>query len=61
MNQQKIYNHYLDKRKEIMRSTQCKVEDILIVVVIKLTISHDISFLYQNIVNINKNIIFNFF
>ena len=24
----KIYNHYIDKRKEIMNSTKCKVEDI---------------------------------
>ena len=24
----KIYNHYLDKRKEIMNSTKFKVEDI---------------------------------
>ena len=24
----KIYNHYLDKRKEIMKNTQWKVEDI---------------------------------
>ena len=24
----KIYNHYLDKRKEILRTTQFRVEDI---------------------------------
>ena len=24
----KIYNHYLDKRKEIMKNTQFKVEDV---------------------------------
>ena len=24
----KIYHHYLDKRKEIMKSTQFKVEDV---------------------------------
>ena len=24
----KIYNHYLDKRKEFMKSTQFKVEDV---------------------------------
>ena len=24
----KVYNHYLDKRKEIMKNTQFKVEDI---------------------------------
>ena len=24
----KIYNHYLDKRKEIMKKTQFKVEDV---------------------------------
>ena len=26
----KIYNHYLDRRKEIMTSTQFKVEDIFV-------------------------------
>ena len=25
----KIYNHYLDKRSEIMENTQLKVEDVL--------------------------------
>ena len=28
MELKKIYNHYLDKRKEIMENTQCKVEDV---------------------------------
>ena len=28
MELKKISNHYLDKRKEIMENTQCKVEDV---------------------------------
>ena len=35
----KIYNHYLDKRKEIMDSTKFKVEDIFGVVISKDSIS----------------------
>ena len=35
----KIYNHYLDKRKEIMDSTKFKVEDIFGDVISKDSIS----------------------
>ena len=35
----KIYNHYLDKREEIMKSTQFKVEDIFGNILNKDTIS----------------------
>ena len=35
----KIYNHYLDKRKEIMNSTKFKVEDIFDDVISKDSIS----------------------
>ena len=35
----KIYNHYLDKRKEIMNSTKFKVEDIFGDVISKDSIS----------------------
>ena len=35
----KIYNHYLDKRKEIMNSTKFKVEDIFGDVISKDTVS----------------------
>ena len=35
----KIYNHYIDKRKEIMNSTKFKVEDIFGDVISKDTIS----------------------
>ena len=35
----KIYNHYLDKRKEIMNSTSFKVEDIFGNVISKDSIS----------------------
>ena len=34
-----IYNHYIDKRKEIMKSTQFKVEDVFTDVISKDTIS----------------------
>ena len=36
-----IYNHYIDKRKEIMKSTQFKVEDVLTDVISKDTISSE--------------------
>ena len=36
---QKIYNHYIDKRKEIMNSTKFKVEDIFGDVISKDSIS----------------------
>ena len=35
----KIYNHYIDKRKEIMNSTKIRVEDIFGDVISKDTIS----------------------
>ena len=35
----KLYNHYLDKRKEIMNSTKFKVEDIFVDVISKDSIS----------------------
>ena len=35
----KIYNHYLDKRKEIMKNTQFKVDDIFGDIISKDTIS----------------------
>ena len=35
----KIYNHYLDKRKEIMNSTNFKVEDIFVGVVSRYSVS----------------------
>ena len=35
----KIYNHYIDKRKEIMNSTKIRVEDIFGVVISKDSIS----------------------
>ena len=35
----KIYNHYIDKRKEVMDSTKFKVEDIFGDVISKDTIS----------------------
>ena len=37
----KIYNHYLDKKKEIMNSTEFKVEDIFGDVISKDTISNE--------------------
>ena len=37
----KIYNHYIDKRKEIMNSTKFRVEDIFGDIVSKDSISHE--------------------
>ena len=37
----KIYNHYLDKRKEIMTSTKLRVEDVFGDVISKDTISNE--------------------
>ena len=37
----KIYNHYIDKRKEIMNSTEFKVEDIFVDVILKDSISQE--------------------
>ena len=62
----KIYNHYLDKRKQIMDSTKFKVEDIFGDVISKDSISPEQitkvkNFSSKNNVNININIKFNFF
>ena len=40
-NSKKIYNHYIDKRKEIMKNTQFKVEDVFGVVISKDNFSQD--------------------
>ena len=61
-----IYNHYVDKKSEIMKNTQFKVEDIFNEVIKKDTISQEQivklnNFFSQNDVNINININFNFF
>ena len=37
----KIYNHYLDKRKEIMKNTQFKVEDVFRDVISKNSFSQE--------------------
>ena len=37
----KIYNHYLDKRKKIMKNTQFKVEDVFGDVISKDNFSHE--------------------
>ena len=47
-----IYNHYLDKRKEIMKSTQFEVEDVFSDIISKVSISPEqttepINFLAQ--------------
>ena len=62
----KIYNHYLDKRKEIMNSTKFKIEVIFGVVISKDSISPEQitklkNFFSKNNVNIKINNIFNFF
>ena len=61
-----IYNHYVDKKSEIMKNTQFKVEDIFNDVINKDTISQEQivklnNFFSQNDVNINIKINFNFF
>ena len=62
----KNYNHYLDKRKEIMKNTQFKVEDFFGDFINNDTISPEQitklnNFFNQNDVNIIININFNFF
>ena len=62
----KIYNHYLDKRKEIMKNTQFRVGDVFDDVISKDNFSRKQitnlkKFLSKNNVNININIKFNFF
>ena len=62
----KIYNHYLDKRKDIMMNTQFKVEDVFGDVISKDNFSQEQitelnNFLAKKNVNINLNIKFNLF
>ena len=62
----KIYNHYIDKREEIMNSTKFKVEDISGDVISKNSVSPEQitkpnKFFSQNNVNRDINIKFNFF
>ena len=62
----KICNHYLDKRPEIMKNTQIKVEDVLGDVISKDNFSREQItqlkiFFSENNVNINTKINFNFF
>ena len=61
-----IYNRYIDKKSEILKNTQFKVEDVFGDVISKDSISPEQitklnNFLSQNNVNININIKFNFF
>ena len=61
-----IYNHYLDKRKEIMKITQFKVEDVFGDVISKDNFSQEQitklnNFFSKNNVNININVKFNLF
>ena len=61
----KIYNHYIDKRREIMDSTKFKVEGIFGDVFSQDSISPEqitkLNFFSQNNVNINMKINFKFF
>ena len=59
----KIYNHYIDKRSEIMKNTQFKVEDVFGDVISKDNFSQEQTTKLNNFlaVNININIKFNFF
>ena len=60
----KIYNHYLDKRKEIMKNTSFKVEDVFEDVISKNNFSQERKTKlnnYQKIVIINFSIKRNFF
>ena len=61
-----LYNFYLDKKSEIMKNTQFKVENIFNDVISKDSISPEQitklnNFFSQNYVSININIKFNFF
>ena len=61
-----IYNHYVDKKSEIMKNTSFKVEGVFNDIIHKDTISPEQitklnNFFSQNDVNININIKFNFF
>ena len=62
----KIYNHYLDKRREIMKNTQFKVDDIFGDIISKDTISPEQitklnNFFSEINVNINFSIKINLF
>ena len=62
----KIYNHYLNKRKNIMKITQFKEEDVFGDVVSKDNISQEQitkldNFFSQNYVSVNINIKINLF
>ena len=62
----KIYNHYIDKRKELLKNTSSKAGDIFGDVISKDNFSQEQitilnTFLSQNNVNINTNIKFKFF
>ena len=62
----KLYNHYIDKRKEIMDSTKFKVEDIFGDVISKDSISPEQitklnNFFSKHYVNIHINVKLNFF
>ena len=62
----KIYNHYLDKRKEIMKNTKFDVKDVFGDIIGKDTISPEQitklnNFLAKNDVNININFKLNIF
>ena len=62
----KIYNHYIDKRSEIIKNTSFKVEDVFGDVISKDNFSQEQitklnNFISKNNVNININNKFNFF
>ena len=62
----KVYIHYLDQRKELMKNTQFKVEDVFSDVIRKDNFSQEQitklnNFFGKNNVNVNINIEFNFF
>ena len=61
----KIYNHYLDKRKEIMKNTQFKAEDVFGDIISKDNFSQEQTskqnIFSQIIVNINFSITVNLF
>ena len=62
----KIYNHYIDKRSGFMKNTQFRVEDVFGDVISKDKFSREQitklkNFSAKNFVNININIMFDFF
>ena len=61
-----LYNHYIDKKTEIMKNTQFKVEDVFTDVISKDTVSTEQItklniFFSQNDVSMNIKINFNLF